>query len=826
MSAQPHRDRSVAVEGDIRDSILVLGDHNVLDVRLGNDAILQRWLDHGDVRIERRAPGAPPPPFPDRVDRDDELAALGSAAGHVNLHGTGGIGKTYIVLAALGAGGVFLDAAQRPVDDLLQALVEALFDGPPGVVLRPERRQRELAGVQERLALDDVRLTPQDAQRLLTEAPNCRFVVASRRRTLMHAQSVRVSGLPLEFATSVIADGLGRPLRPDEEAGARELAERLGGHPLMLRQAAGLAGDTGIVLAELAQALGTEDPVRALSARLQAALTPEDRELLAELASAGGAPLSPGCVTALGGPADAAERLPALESRALVQSHSPRYSLAGALAEAPPEAGRVGAEAAATALAAWAERRDPAEVLDESAALLAVLRRADGAAAIGLARAVERPLALGRRWASWHEALSVLREAAAAAGDASSEAHALHQLGTRAYALGDAAEAVALLEQALALRRQLGESQGVANTQHNLDFIGYGGPPPSDGDDDEPGGGGSGRRGLRALLAGGVAALVVGGVVAIVALGNAGGGGGGDGGGGAGAGGGGDPPVLKATIVAPRAGATFTAGTAIRARFKCTEGVTCRAAVRRGRVGAPRSLPASSWKAVKPGGRLPNQRGSFTLAVVATDTAGNTARDSAAYGVLPAPALAACADGRDNDGDGLVDRKDPGCTSATDDDEANVSAKAACADGRDNDGDGLIDGKDPGCTSATDDDEANVSAKAACADGRDNDGDGLIDGKDPGCTSATDDDEANVSAKAACADGRDNDGDGLIDGKDPGCASATDDDETNSTPACSDQLDNDDDGLIDSNDPGCDSRTDNDETDPPVTPSVSPQPVE
>jgi hypothetical protein len=38
----------------------------------------------------------------------------------------------------------------------------------------------------------------------------------------------------------------------------------------------------------------------------------------------------------------------------------------------------------------------------------------------------------------------------------------------------------------------------------------------------------------------------------------------------------------------------------------------------------------------------------------------------------PPPPVAACADGRDNDGDGRVDLNDPGCSSASDNDEANV----------------------------------------------------------------------------------------------------------------------------------------------------------
>jgi hypothetical protein len=120
--------------------------------------------------------------------------------------------------------------------------------------------------------------------------------------------------------------------------------------------------------------------------------------------------------------------------------------------------------------------------------------------------------------------------------------------------------------------------------------------------------------------------------------------------------------------------------------------------------------------------------------------------------VEPPPPAAQCADGIDNDGDGLIDfLADPGCADANDNDEFNAPPPppvAQCADGIDNDGDGLIDfPADPGCANADDNDELNAPPPpvAQCADGIDNDGDGLIDfPADPGCASLNDNDEFNV----------------------------------------------------------------------------------
>jgi hypothetical protein len=117
-----------------------------------------------------------------------------------------------------------------------------------------------------------------------------------------------------------------------------------------------------------------------------------------------------------------------------------------------------------------------------------------------------------------------------------------------------------------------------------------------------------------------------------------------------------------------------------------------------------------------------------------------------------------CADGRDNDHDGLIDdAQDPDCASGGN--ESGIpaapppppppppasAANAAndCGDGRDNDADGLTDSaQDPDCLSG--DSESGKASTGGtgtpsrgpsqCRDGKDNDGDGLIDkAQDPGC---------------------------------------------------------------------------------------------
>ena len=99
-----------------------------------------------------------------------------------------------------------------------------------------------------------------------------------------------------------------------------------------------------------------------------------------------------------------------------------------------------------------------------------------------------------------------------------------------------------------------------------------------------------------------------------------------------------------------------------------------------------------------------------------------------------------CNNNVDDDNDGLKDYpNDPGCSSATDNDEH--SSSLVCDNGLDetNDRDSLADyrlsGGDPGCTSATDTSEVD----GQCDDLADNDADGYIDyPSDPECNNFAD----------------------------------------------------------------------------------------
>jgi hypothetical protein len=88
-----------------------------------------------------------------------------------------------------------------------------------------------------------------------------------------------------------------------------------------------------------------------------------------------------------------------------------------------------------------------------------------------------------------------------------------------------------------------------------------------------------------------------------------------------------------------------------------------------------------------------------------------------------------CSDGRDNDGDSLVDCEDPDCDCAPE--CVPPLTETDCTNMIDDDCDGLVDCEDPDC-------ECNAACiqpdETDCANGIDDDCDGLVDCEDPDCT--------------------------------------------------------------------------------------------
>ncbi len=117
-------------------------------------------------------------------------------------------------------------------------------------------------------------------------------------------------------------------------------------------------------------------------------------------------------------------------------------------------------------------RIDRGTALREADALIGTLERLDRegryADAFRLAHALAGALALLMRWVALVQALRIALKAAAALGDTAGVGWAHHELGTFAIGAEDAKAAIAQLEQARQIRRELRDDAGLRVTEHNL----------------------------------------------------------------------------------------------------------------------------------------------------------------------------------------------------------------------------------------------------------------------------------------------------------------------------------------------------------------------
>ena len=224
-----------------------------------------------------------------------------------------------------------------------------------------------------------------------------------------------------------------------------------------------------------------------------------------------------------------------------------------------------------------------------------------------------------------------------------------------------------------------------------------------------------------------------------------------------------------------------------------------------------------------------------TCATLACSTTGKTCNGASLICECTGPEVGgevSCGDGLDNDCDGLIDCKDTDCNLTPHACGANGQTCSAanggscvctgnggvaqasegttgCADGRDNDCDGLVDCADAGCRPAVAGTFGQACQTAAgrfgekcdfvgqcacpggqvaettCTDGQDNDCDGLIDCNDPDClgkTCGSNGVACTTTSPAGCT-----------------CPSGT----TETAAQCRDGVDNNCDGAVDCNDSGC-----------------------
>jgi len=431
-----------------------------------------------------------PHPFPGLLDRSDEVAsAIGGlqSAQPVELHGEAGVGKTSLLrhlafhpaTALFRDGVIFLPARGLPAADVLQSLFDAFFDRVGNLKPTDGQLRLALSDRQALVVLDDVELARDDLQLAMDAAPGCTFLLASIERRLWgEGHAIGLAGIDADAALLLLERELGRTLTNDERPSARDLCAALQGLPLRLLQAAALAREGGRTLAEVCRDLRPDRPADTLARAALEPLTEGERRTLTAIASLGNASIGAEHLAAIVEIPDLDPILDVLARRHLIMAASPRFVAAvPVVATLPaPELAAWRARAAAY-YAEWGEASagTPAAVTDEAGVILELQASAVTAGrwrdVLRLSRIVDAALALAGRWGSWDRALGRSLVAARALGERGDEAWALHQLGSRALALGDTATAAVYLTGALQIREALGDRLGAAATRHNLGLL-------------------------------------------------------------------------------------------------------------------------------------------------------------------------------------------------------------------------------------------------------------------------------------------------------------------------------------------------------------------
>jgi hypothetical protein len=457
--------------------------------------VMLRQTEHG-VRADRHRADRPvrslpvralPRDVPDPLDREDEVRVAATALQAlraVEVVGDAGIGKStllrHLVHRVSGPDGVVHGSAVgRSVEDLLQYLFDRVYRTEGSYRPTPGELRDALADVRVLFALDDVELSPEDVGRLMDGAPAAVFLLAGPHPMLAGVgESIRLAGLPAAAAVTLFERHLGRPLTEAEATDMPALVDALGGHPQELIQAAARVRDDGLPLEQVAS--DAADVRGAAIGTVELATVPEiDRRVLAVLAALGSAPIGVDHIEAITGEPDLDEVMERLRRRGLIKAASPAFTLAQGIG---PEAERflqvdTWRERVLEHFLEWGGRNpnDTGRLLRSLDAILSALDRAWAAGRrrdyLELARLVEEPLLVARRWGTWGEVLQRSLEAAEVVGDDAARALAHHELGTRALGEGRRGVARDHLRQARRLRKALGDRAGARLTRHNLRLV-------------------------------------------------------------------------------------------------------------------------------------------------------------------------------------------------------------------------------------------------------------------------------------------------------------------------------------------------------------------
>ena len=543
MSAEPV---SIQVGGNVEGSI-VIGNNNFV----GNTI-------HGNLVYNQPAPRveprqfAPQPPRPPRgfVNRAQELSKLEtwiSTNEIVLLHAPDGMGKSALLRQAANSaaakampGGVILlesvDLAGQALgsDDIIQKLFDALFVSNPPMKVDAVTARTYLSNTRPLILMDEVGLSPAFQKILPDLFPKGAILISADVPIGADFQRLSVGPLPRAEAVGLLAARAGLILNDTDRAALEKICALLDDVSLAIVITGNVLREMRISPEAALQSVETISvPERdAVLAALNRAfifafnqLSPPEQKVLSAAALTPGLSMTPEWLSAALGGVNVDAFIERLKALGLLFANSPRLRLPPGLRAPAQRVAQLDVDVLLPRLVEFliAPLRDNPQNWDHihdelgnfMGALAWAARVGRPADVIALGRALDPYLSLRGLWDIWDTTLTRILDAAQQSGQPAVEAWALHQSGVRAMGVGTRRQALHFLRRALDLRRTLGDTVGMAYTQHNINLL-IGAPPaPPDRPTSQPSAATHGGGPNLFLLAGGLAVL---GILAFTAL--------------------------------------------------------------------------------------------------------------------------------------------------------------------------------------------------------------------------------------------------------------------------------------------------------------------
>lgn len=486
---------NIQVGGNVEGSI-VIGNNNTVETHHYHGTVIQQQA----MATQRRSLSPQPPPEPEGfVGRARELQQVEQWIAQdkvVVVQGVDGIGKTSLIKRAANSetarsrpdGVVYIDALDEEGQmldfaDLVQRIFDALFESQPREKVDVTAARTHLSNTQPLVLLNAVALTPTNVTQLQNLFSKVAILITTENPALTRGRPSSIMLGPLDEESSLTL--LASLTSSEDRETLHKIATLLENVPAALNMVADIIRMNILSLEEALERLQSYSPregnkTRAAVERafrlLYSTLTEEEREMLDQVAAAFGVSVNRAWLESVCGGSAVSEKL---ESLGLLHANSPRLRLMPGIKPFLLQERDVTAKRERLLQHLLEELKtrwnDFEFIQEELGNLLGLLfwatAQGQWAHVVSIGRAIDPYLTLSGQWEAWRKTLGELQKAAGALQDAALKGWILHQLGTYEFGIGNAAAAQKLLEEAISIRKELGDPVGAAYSQHNLQMI-------------------------------------------------------------------------------------------------------------------------------------------------------------------------------------------------------------------------------------------------------------------------------------------------------------------------------------------------------------------